>query len=317
MKSIEIKQGINRVCVAVMAFIGILSALQSGSIFVVEALYLFLGSDSIAAEVVGEILTAATYMIGYISAILIFKAGFSKHHRPIHSEMRLGAHPIPMISASLGISIATSHLVGYFTSGSPGIADEYHGQSIVLLMLTTVLVPAFFEELFFRGLIMTNLMPLGRNFAIIASGVIFGLAHGNHDQIFFATVVGIIFGWLYAETGTIWCGVIAHMLNNFISVVETVLIGTLEEQTAMSLCVMIESLVLVCGVASVIYLVPRLKREKKEEFSGGVFGKRVDRLLDGGARFTLAEYIKGFFSPVMIVFLCYVALNEVMYVFLF
>ena len=144
--------------------------------------------------------------------------------------------------------------------------------------------------------------------------MIFGLVHGNHDQIFFATVAGIAFGFIYAETGSIWCGVVAHMLNNFIAIAESVLWGTLKTGTAIKLNVVIESLIMICGVVSVIYLLNIRKKEKREESSRGCFETVSEKLLDGGVRYSVADYVKGFFSPAMIAFLLYVAANEVAYV---
>ena len=292
MDSTEIRKRINRVCLAILVFIDLLSTLQTVQIFAGDILYSAFGEESAAAETIDGILVGVLYLIAYFVSHLIFKAAYSKDYISLRTNASLGSHPVAMIFASLAICFTASHLVGYFSSGDSGAVQIYHDQGIVVFVFTTVLIPAFCEELFFRGLIMTNLMPLGRNFAIIASGIIFGLIHGNHDQILFATVAGIVFGWLYAETGTIWCGVLAHMLNNFIAVIETVLWGTLKTGTAVKLSMIIEAAVLICGVISIIYLIPRLKKERKEEFEGGLFGKTSDRLLDGGRRFTLSEYIK-------------------------
>ena len=313
MESGIIKKRMNRVCLAILVFIGLLGVLQSVQIFLGELLYSILGDDSRVAEVLSQIFLALSYFISYLFSFLIFKKAYAKDYLPVRSEASMGAHPVPMVFSALAICLAASHLVGFFSDGSSGVVI-YHGESIVLFMLTTVLIPAFCEELFFRGLIMTNLMPLGRNFAIIASGIIFGLVHGNHDQILFATVAGITFGFMYAETGTIWCGVIAHMLNNFISVAETVIWGTLKAGTAVKMSIIIESVIMVCGIASIIYLLPRLKKEKNEEFNGGCFGSLTNRLLDEGVKYSVSDYLKGFFAPAMIAFLCYVTVSEVLYV---
>lgn len=306
MESIAVKKSINRVCFAIFIFIGILTALQFVSIILS-----FFENDLITG-IFGAISNAAAYFI----TALIFKKAYAKDYVPMRTAPRVGSHPVPMILAALAICFAASRLWSYFVSGE-GTAQIFHEENIVIFMLSTALVPAFCEELFFRGVIMTNLMPLGRNFAIIASGIIFGLVHGNHDQIFFATFAGIAFGFIYAETGTIWCGVLAHLLNNFIAVVETVLWGTLKTGTAVKINLIIESFIMLCGVISIIYLIKIRKKEKREELAAGCFGTVSEKLLDGGKRYTVSQYVKGFFSPAMIAFLIYVAINEVTYVFLF
>lgn len=313
MESRIIKKRINRVCFAIFIFIGILTVLQLG-VSLAEMFLLPIFDEKI--KLVLSIIGSFSYVIAYFVPVAIFKKVYSKDYVSIKTAPRMGAHPISMILASLSVCLAASHFWSYISSGD-GDVQIYHGESIVLLMISTVLVPAFCEELFFRGLIMTNLMPLGRNFAIIASGIIFGLVHGNHDQIFFATVAGIAFGFIYAETGSIWCGVVAHMLNNFIAIAETVLWGTLKTGTAIKINVVIEALIMLCGVISIIYLLKIRKNENREVTDAGCFGTVSEKLLDGGVRYSVSEYLKGFFSPAMIAFLCYVAVNEVTYVFLF
>lgn len=316
MESRMIVKRINRVCFAIFIFILILTALQLGVSLSEMYLAPFFGGKNKKIEIILNVIGSLSYIVAYFVPVLIFKRVYAKDHTPMKAAPRMGEHPIPMIFASLSVCLAASHFWSYISSGE-GNVQIYHGDSIVILMLSTVLVPAFCEELFFRGFIMSNLMPLGRDFAIIASGIIFGLVHGNHDQIFFATVAGIAFGYIYAETGTVWCGVIAHMLNNFIAVAETVLWGTLKTGTAVKINIVIESFIMLCGVISIIYLLKIRRKEKREEIESGCFGTVSEKLLDGGKRYTVSEYIKGFFSPVMIVFLCYVAFSEVAYVYLF
>lgn len=311
----DIKKQINRVCCAIFIFVGICSALTVAQALSSDFVSSLFDDESGASEIYDNLFMGFTYVISYLVAFLLYKVAYKKNYLPPRLSLSLGNHPIAAMLASLAIVFTASHLAGYFGSGSSSI-DEYHGQSIVLLMFTTVLVPAFFEELFFRGLILTNLLPLGRSFAIIASGVIFGLVHGNHDQIFFASISGIIFGWLYVKTGSLWCGIIVHMFNNFIAVAETVFIGSFRYADAMKICMLIELAVLVIGVLAIIYLILKRKEENERPHSW-CFGSVSPGLLDGGVHYTVDEYMKGFFSPAMIVFLCYVLINEIVYVVLF
>ena len=306
----DIKRAINRVCLAIFIFIGVAGFFQvvfEGIFDVLNELYFH------NEEVADNLFMGFSYVTAYLISICVYKAVFKKSYRRASFEINMGSHPGAMISASLGLCFMASHLSRFFGGGA-GYTQVYHDESIVLMLFTTVLVPAFCEELFFRGLIMTNLLHLGRNFAIIASGVIFGLVHGNHDQILFASIAGIIFGWLYAETGSIWCGIIVHMFNNLIAVAETVLAGTLKYATAIKVCAIIELTVLICGVISLIYLIPRIRRENNNEFKNGGFGFTPPRLLDGGIHYSISEYLRGFFSPAMIAFLVYVVISEVTYV---
>lgn len=71
------------------------------------------------------------------------------------------------------------------------------------------------EELMFRGVVMRQLRPAGKNFSIVASAVLFGLFHGNLIQIPFAILVGLILGYVATEYSLSWA-ILLHMLNNMI-----------------------------------------------------------------------------------------------------
>ncbi len=309
-----VKNRMNKVACAILIFIGILSILQ----VVIETAFIFVKEifpDQYS--VAYSIASGSSYILSYFLSAFVYKLSCKKEYSPISFSFSLGDHPVAYITAALGIAFTASHLMSYLGFGGTLLNEEYHGEDIVLMLFTTVLIPAFCEEFFFRGLIMSNLMPLGRNFAIIASGIIFGLVHGNHDQILFATIVGIVLGWLYADTGSMWCGIIVHMFNNLISVVGTVLVGTLEYDTALKICAVIETTVIVCGAISVIYLIPKLKNKKSSFYDKGFFGSKQAALCDCGITYSGSDYIKGFFSPAMIAFIVYVIFNEVVYVIAF
>lgn len=318
MRHKEIKKNINRICLSMFVFIGIVSALQVASIVLFSVVGIFIREETIEVEITKELFGGFSYLIGYIFAILFYKVAFKKFFQPMKIQKHVGSHPIAFIFSALGMLLAISKLVGFFSFGGGEVVfEKYQDYNIVLLVFTSVLIPAFCEELFFRGLILTNLLPYGRGFAIIASSVIFGLSHGNHDQILFATLSGLILGWLYCESGSLYCSVIVHMFNNLIATIETVLIGNLSEELAIKICMLLEFSILLFGVISIVYLLYVRNREPKNEYSKGFLAKDMQSVLPSRAHFTLTEYMKGFFSPAMIVFLCYVVLNEIAYVYFY
>lgn len=87
----------------------------------------------------------------------------------------------------------------------------------ILYFVYIAVLPAIAEEIMFRGVIMGALMPYGRTQALVISAVLFGLTHVNPIQAIFATVMGLLIGELYAQTGSIWWGALIHFLNNAIS----------------------------------------------------------------------------------------------------
>ena len=122
----------------------------------------------------------------------------------------LGNYPATFVSnffGSFGYESASSYVGG--------------GESLQVVLLdiaiTAVLVP-FMEEFAFRGVVLSALRKYGIGFSIVASALIFGMAHMDFSTVVFAFVAGLVFGFLYAKTNNLWLPVMIHSLNNLIAV---------------------------------------------------------------------------------------------------
>lgn len=78
-----------------------------------------------------------------------------------------------------------------------------------------VILAPIMEELIFRKLLIDRTVKFGEGTAILMSGLMFGLFHGNLNQFAYAFTLGIFFGFLYVKTGKILYTVILHMVINF------------------------------------------------------------------------------------------------------
>lgn len=139
-------------------------------------------------------------------------------------------------------NVATSYASGYISSFLEffGIDAEYNVDfganpegvfGFLLSFITTAIVPALVEEFACRGIVLGLLKKYGEGFAIISSSIIFGVMHGNFEQIPFATLVGFILGYIYVKTKSIWVCVAVHCINNAISVIFTYLSGVVSVNT--------------------------------------------------------------------------------------
>ena len=139
-------------------------------------------------------------------------------------------------------NVATSYASGYISSFLEflGINAEYSVDfgatpegifGFLLSFITTAIVPALVEEFACRGIVLGMLKKYGEGFAIISSSIIFGVMHGNFEQIPFATLVGFILGYIYVKTKSIWVCVAVHCINNAISVIFTYLSGVISVNT--------------------------------------------------------------------------------------
>lgn len=88
------------------------------------------------------------------------------------------------------------------------------------LLFVGILAPIF-EELFYRKAVIDRLRRYGDLPAILISGLIFGLVHGNLSQIFYATAVGMLLSFIYVRTGSVLYTISIHSAFNMIGGVYT------------------------------------------------------------------------------------------------
>lgn len=82
------------------------------------------------------------------------------------------------------------------------------------------LVPAFCEEVLFRGYIMRAFeKSWGIITGVIVSGIIFGMFHLQLGNILPLATLGIVLGLMTWLSGSIWPAVVAHFINNGSAVV--------------------------------------------------------------------------------------------------
>ena len=90
----------------------------------------------------------------------------------------------------------------------------------LLLTLVIAVLPAIAEEICFRGTIQRELSKtgLGNGGAIIISGLTFSIMHFEFNNLLAIWCMGIILGYLYFYSGSIWVNILAHFINNFLIV---------------------------------------------------------------------------------------------------
>lgn len=86
--------------------------------------------------------------------------------------------------------------------------------SLWKLYLLIALVPALCEETFFRGLMLSGLRRWGPWAAIGVSALLFGLLHGSIYRFLPTFLLGLLLGYAVWRSGSLFCGLIIHGLNN-------------------------------------------------------------------------------------------------------
>lgn len=117
-----------------------------------------------------------------------------------------------------------------FNAPSHRLTGGSHGVGYVVIGVCTVVGAPFFEELFFRGLILRSLARLfgnlgrwvGPALAIIVSGTLFGLAHAESLQLLGLATFGIILSFISYRTGRLGMDMVAHATFNLVAVAAVV-----------------------------------------------------------------------------------------------
>ena len=118
----------------------------------------------------------------------------------------------------------------------------------MLTFISTVITPALVEEFICRGLILGSLKKFGDGFAILISAFLFGIMHGNFEQIPFAFLIGIGLGFMTVKSGSLWPAVIVHALNNSVSVLFTYLPESLPPLFTEIIYILILTVALALGI---------------------------------------------------------------------
>ncbi len=169
-------------------------------------------------------------------ALLRGNLSFKKNTLVFHDKLTIET-VIPVIFISfglMGIVMLYFFVTDFFAELIPKVASEVDTYNEALdryanveatqipvfdswlnLFALCILVP-FVEELTFRGILLGELIRRVKPaYAIIISAVVFGVMHGFSVQIGYAIISGIIIGYVYYVTHSIWATITLHAIFNF------------------------------------------------------------------------------------------------------
>lgn len=130
-----------------------------------------------------------------------------------------------------------SHLSN-FNAPTTKLTGAAHGPSFLVISVLTVVGAPFFEELFFRGLLFRGLLGLFGatgsragtgaarvvliGLAVVLDGLLFGLAHGELEQLAGLAVFGCILAVVALKTQRLGMNMVSHVTFNLIAVLAIV-----------------------------------------------------------------------------------------------
>ena len=135
---------------------------------------------------------------------------------------------LAVLGASIGLTVVYGLLVDPLDAdilelpeNTPDIA--FPSLWVLFSFQALAMVTPITEELFFRGFVLTGLAPrLGAGGAIVCSALVFSVFHLSVATLIPVFMTGLLLGWLYYRTGSIWPGILVHAGQNALVLAITV-----------------------------------------------------------------------------------------------
>lgn len=317
-------QTCSKIGLALLIFYGFFTISAFG-VALFDAVLKNLFTLNFTSEVIYEVLSAIAYFISFSGAAFILRRMCRSFPTatPIYTSFKPQKWIFAAIVSAIAVNFSFSYLnTKIFTLVSPMFEKTMASSSsnlegrpmsevailFVLAIFSTAIVPAICEEYFFRGAILGLLLPFGRTAAIIGSSVLFGFMHQNPLQLFYTVFMGVILGYIYVKTKSIWACVLLHFFNNLITVVEDFLpVFTGVEWIVM----LVDFLVLAAGAICLVALIFKKDKQPQPDTDGS-FGRLYEVGVDVEEfklDMTVKEKIRSFFAPTVIVYLVICALS--------
>ena len=317
-------QTCSKIGLALLIFYGFFTISAFG-VALFDAVLKNLFTLNFTSEVIYEVLSAIAYFISFSGAAFILRRMCRSFPTatPIYTSFKPQKWIFAAIVSAIAVNFSFSYLnTKIFTLVSPmfertmaSSSSNLEGRPMsevailfVLAIFSTAIVPAICEEYLFRGAILGLLLPFGRTAAIIGSSVLFGFMHQNPLQLFYTVFMGVILGYIYVKTKSIWACVLLHFFNNLITVVEDFLpVFTGVEWIVM----LVDFLVLTAGAICLVALIFKKDKQPQPDTDGS-FGRLYEVGVDVEEfklDMTVKEKIRSFFAPTVIVYLVICALS--------
>ena len=152
------------------------------------------------------------YMYAYSSSYLIsktrdFSFGKAVNYCFIAIFIQYAAAAFTLICSSIFSQY------GYETNpDTSGMAST--GMGMIVLAIYQCIIAPITEELFYRGMVLKTFSRANQRFAIVASAIFFGLAHGNLPQFMLAFLLGMFLAHIDIKHNSILPSIIVHFFIN-------------------------------------------------------------------------------------------------------
>ncbi|MBQ7654759.1 MAG: CPBP family intramembrane metalloprotease [Clostridia bacterium] len=187
----------------------------------------YLVNDEVLSECFDIFFTIFAIFVPFMF-VMIRARKYHKDHSfalemPKDKKLALWAIPAGLMFCLIGDRVASiiSAIFNFFGVELSSNSTSIPASSVaaVLYFVSVVIVAPLVEEFAMRAVVMQPLRKYGEKFAIVMTAIVIALMHQNMVQGIFAFIAGLVFGYLCILTGSVWCSVLIHCLNNLLSVV--------------------------------------------------------------------------------------------------
>lgn len=247
--------------------------------------YLFKNANEITTTGVNtdEIINKATGLTNYILlassivTVAVFLLIYKSRKKNVKEELQIVKTSKSNIIIGIGLGISAWLFNTGFISlvQEVGLLKEHFlimenmlaplsEGSIFISLLTVGIVAPFTEEFIFRGVIFKtlnkNISTLG---TIIIQALFFGIFHGNLIQGIYATLLGVVLGYITYRTRSLWPAIIIHIINNTIATISPFILNNVPS----TMTILISFIIIgALGITILIYFINKINIRYKSKF---------------------------------------------------
>lgn len=213
---------------------------------------------------------AVTYVVTMACTLAAYLFYRTYRHGPrgIGRFSGRGLNPMLLLWGVL-FMFSTSVVLEPLLNALPEVPNVY-GRGIWSVVTLVVLAPLF-EEVIFRGVLLDSMRArYGVVVAWLLSSLMFGAVHGHPTVIVNAVFMGLILGFVYIASDSLWSTIFLHAINNGIAYMlmavglgEGMLVDLIENRTLYLIVYAVAALVFLFSGFMTVRTLRRMRREEQ------------------------------------------------------
>jgi membrane protease YdiL (CAAX protease family) len=232
------------------------------SVLVAVALNMFYSDSSVEAiQALDNQKSGEISIIANAVTVMLYALFYKLKKIPFTERCRINDCRIGTYLKALGLGVAAQLAIQHLLSSIMSFLPQSwidslneNNEAIInspkaIMIITTVIMAPLLEEIMCRALMLGALKSaMPKWVAIIVSSLTFGLLHGNPIGIIYASLLGILLGWIFIKTDSVLPAIFCHLSFNLTSYI----LGEMEG---------ISGTVILASVPLLIILIKSMARE--------------------------------------------------------